>query len=188
MPSLDAGIQGLFRHVNRPAPQLSIEEIIDGIASFSHEFSGRVWLEILLIQDCNDRPHHLAKLIEQIKKIKPEKVQLSTVFRPSRSGDVNPIPRDKLFEISSMLPGPVEVVADFTRRESPAYRPSCQKEIEAMLRIRPATLEDLSTSLGTHPNETLKYLQELGGILPLKEINYQGKTYYTLTRGNHTQG
>ncbi|MGE4565096.1 MAG: radical SAM protein, partial [Victivallaceae bacterium] len=49
MPSLDAGTQEYFETVNRPCPGLLLDDVVDGLAHFSREFKGKLWLEVFLL-------------------------------------------------------------------------------------------------------------------------------------------
>jgi wyosine [tRNA(Phe)-imidazoG37] synthetase (radical SAM superfamily) len=51
IPSLDGARPESFRKVNRPAKcSTDLETIIKGIAQFSHEFKGEIWLEVLFVE------------------------------------------------------------------------------------------------------------------------------------------
>ena len=49
IPSLDAGDETLFRYVNRPHPDISFDNMVNGLIEFTDDFPGQVWLEVLLI-------------------------------------------------------------------------------------------------------------------------------------------
>ena len=45
IPSLDAPDRGLFRHVNRPHPDLAFDQVVEGLVKFRERYHGRIWLE-----------------------------------------------------------------------------------------------------------------------------------------------
>jgi len=47
-PSLDAASEKAFRKINRPHPALDLAKIIEGLRKFSEEFTGELYLEIML--------------------------------------------------------------------------------------------------------------------------------------------
>ena len=51
VPSLDAATQATFERVNRPHPDLLIDEIIEGLVRLREEFAGEIWLEVMLVKD-----------------------------------------------------------------------------------------------------------------------------------------
>ncbi|MHA1568752.1 MAG: radical SAM protein [Alphaproteobacteria bacterium] len=182
VPSLDAVKQDVFVKVNQPAPGLMVSDIVSGIQQFCRDFSGETWLEILFVEGINDRPDHVRQLAEATRWIAPTKIQLTTVVRPPGFGHAPPVGVEKLHEMASLFTGNVEVVAELERRESGAYQEEKGDEIIAMLKIRPMTVEDLSSSTGMHRNEVIKYLDQLRREHSVQETAFSGKTYFTVGR------
>ena len=54
LPSLDAASQEAFFAINRPAPGLFADKMIQGLKDFRREFSGEIWLEVMLVKSIND--------------------------------------------------------------------------------------------------------------------------------------
>lgn len=80
LPSLDAVTKLTFERINRPARNLKIEEIIEGLREFRNEFSGEIWLEVMLVKDVNDT--EAEQIARAVQLIGPDRVQLNTVVRP----------------------------------------------------------------------------------------------------------
>jgi len=182
IPSLDAVTPDAFSKVNRPADGMDLETIIEGIRKFAQEFRGEIWLEILLVRGINDSMEHAAVLADAARTIRTDKIQLTTVARPSGTSRVEPVDGDKLVEIAKLFTGNVEIVADFNRHENPAYNEERGEQIVKMLRIRPMSVQDLSASLGIHPNEVVKYLDQLSRDHKVREERFDGRSYFTLDR------
>lgn len=182
VPSLDAVWQDVFVKVNKPAPGLEVERVISGIEQFSSEFSGEVWLEILLVDKVNTHLDHVRALGEAARRIAPTKTQLTTVVRPPGAGRAAPVSADRLRELASYFSGNVEVVAEVQRRQNPAYQQKKGDEIIAMLKIRPMTVRDITTSTGMHGNEVLKYLDQLRRDHVVQQSEFEGREYFTITR------
>lgn len=49
IPSLDAGDEHLFQHVNRPHRELLFRRVVEGLIHFTKTFPGSVWLEVFLL-------------------------------------------------------------------------------------------------------------------------------------------
>ena len=49
IPSLDAASEKVFRQINLPYKSITLDKIIYGIKKLKEEFSGRIWLEIMLV-------------------------------------------------------------------------------------------------------------------------------------------
>ncbi len=182
VPSLDAGTQGTFERINRPHRDLSLENLVGGIAAFVSEFPGQVWLEVMLLKDINDNEVELAAIADRIASIRPDKVQLNTAVRPPAVAGVGSLDESSLekarrFLQSRLGPIPVEVVAGFRGHRGEATKENVAEALLAYLERRPATLDDLSTSFGLHRNEIVKYLGHLLDEGKIKE-EYKGSTKY----------
>jgi wyosine [tRNA(Phe)-imidazoG37] synthetase (radical SAM superfamily) len=182
VPSLDAAWESPFVKVNRPAPELEVETVVSGIQQFSREFSGKVWLEILFVDKVNAAVEHVRALAEAARRIAPTRTQLTTVVRPPGSERAPPVSVHRLQEFASYFEGNVEVVANVERRQNPAYQEEKGEEIVAMLRIRPMTVGDISSSTGMHANEVLKYLDQLRRDHAMQQSEFEGKEYFSIGR------
>ena len=178
VPSLDAAVQPVFEKVNRPHPELQIKDIIQGLTLFKQEFSGSLWIEILLVKGINDSEQHIQALRKALDQIKPDKVQLNTVVRPPAESFARPLSFKDLERIQSRLNHNCEIIADFSPKHQTMISENLKESILAMIRRRPVTLKDISDSLGIHKNEALKYLNFLINENDIKPVKYENKTYY----------
>lgn len=110
IPSLDAADPETFARIDRPDPNISLKEVIDGLASLKKEFSGRVWLEIMLIRGVNDSPEHISELKEAVSRIKPDKIQLNSPVRTTAEPGIMPVDRIRLEEIRKALGAKCEII------------------------------------------------------------------------------
>ena len=82
LPSLDAGTPDLYRRVNRPHPDITFERHLSGLISFSREYQGALWPEVMLIQGLNDSEQALRDLAEAFQKMSPDEVHINLPTRP----------------------------------------------------------------------------------------------------------
>ena len=178
IPSLDAARPESFRKVNRPAKCSSdLERIIGGIARFSEEFSGDLWLEILLVANINDTDEDIAALKEAIVRIRPTRVQLNTVARPPYESFAKPLTRKRMEEVRAAIAGvyggQVDILAgsreaeddrsEKERRETPARRSfeGAEREILEMVLRRPCTAAEIAGSLNLEAEHILEILVDM---------------------------
>jgi wyosine [tRNA(Phe)-imidazoG37] synthetase (radical SAM superfamily) len=180
LPSLDAVSQETFVKINRPHPSLDVERIVDGLIRFSHEFTGKIWLEILLVKGVNDSPGEVERLSRVVREIAPERIQLNTVVRPPAVGGTAPLSHMEMAEIAQMLPGEVEIVGSPTEHSASGAENLDNTVLETVKR-RPCTIEDLVKVTGAKEPQvkgTVKMLI-LNGHLESHEVNghifYKGK-------------
>ena len=82
LPSLDAGTPASYRRVNRPHPEITFERHISGLISFSREYRGALWPEVMLVQGLNDSEQALRDLAEAFQKMSPDEVHINLPTRP----------------------------------------------------------------------------------------------------------
>jgi wyosine [tRNA(Phe)-imidazoG37] synthetase (radical SAM superfamily) len=184
IPSLDAVTARAFRKINRPCPDLNIEEYIQGILDLRNEFKGKIWLEVLIIPGYNDGKEDLRFLKKSIKKIKPDKIQLNTLDRPGTISDITSATKECLEKISNFLGfDNIEIIAAFKdQKRAVSFRKDIKEAVLETIKRRPCTLEDLSSILGKHMNEINKYLSELEREDEIKVVVQQRGNFYTKAR------
>lgn len=201
IPSLDAARPESFRRVNRPAKCCAdLETIINGIAEFSREFAGEVWLEILLVESINDSPEDIAALKNAIGRIRPTRVQLNTVARPPYESFAKPLTHKRMEEIKGLIEkgydGPVDILAGSKDNEGSdsgkgreeasleAVSPDkAEDEIIEMLLRRPCTVTDVAATMNLNAARASEILQSMENRGSLTVKIHGGKKYYrTLAR------
>jgi wyosine [tRNA(Phe)-imidazoG37] synthetase (radical SAM superfamily) len=75
---LDAPAEKLFRKINRPYGDYSIEEIVQGIKLFRENYQGKLALQMMFI-DANKR--YYREMAEIAKSLSPDEIQLNTPLR-----------------------------------------------------------------------------------------------------------
>ena len=179
IPSLDAISEKVFKEVNRPHPLLKIDEVISGIINFSKEFKGKIWLEIMLVKRINDSLKEMRKVAEIIKEMKLNKIQLNTVIRPPAENFAQALNIKDLERIRGILgKEKCEIIAKFEGNRQKAYKKDIEEEILRTLKRRPLTVEDLSSFLGLHQNEVIKYITVLEEKEKIKSQFHRGQRYY----------
>jgi len=110
VPSLDAVTQEVFEKIDRPAKGIMIEAIIEGLERFRREFTGVIWLEVMLVRGINDAPAYLKEMNAAIGRIRPDRVQLNSPVRPPAHPWVKPVSHSVLREACRILGPSCEIV------------------------------------------------------------------------------
>jgi len=185
LPSLDAASQSVFEKIDRPFSSLNIYNYIQGLIDLRKEFSGKIWLEILLLKGFNDSKEELELLKKAILKIQPDSVQLNTLDRPGTVEGLIALNNDELQEIVDFwnLPYVEIIAAPIQRKNVKSYKIDIEEAILNTINRRPCTLDDLRLILGIHINEINKYLSVLeeGGQIR-KEAQNRGVFYLKETK------
>jgi wyosine [tRNA(Phe)-imidazoG37] synthetase (radical SAM superfamily) len=183
LPSLDAGDSNSFQSINRPHEGIAFERMVEGIATFTRDFPGEVWLEVFLLASMNDSPSSIEKLVALARRIGPARVQLNTVTRPPAEGFAHAPSPERMQDLLGSFPGLVEIICE-GGLEEPPVGPMPRIEdghILSLLGRRPCTPEDISLGLGIHRLEVLKYLDRLIATGKAGITISNGRHYYTAT-------
>jgi wyosine [tRNA(Phe)-imidazoG37] synthetase (radical SAM superfamily) len=178
IPSLDAGNDALFRLVNRPHESLSFEQVLTGLVSFRHRFTGQYWLEVFLVAAHSAFEPELAALHRCVDLIKPDRVQLNTVTRPPAESYAIPISRQRLEKIAAEFSPPAETIGSFGGGLLPATGGADREQIVALLRRRPCSVEDIASGLNIAPAEAAKRLESLCAEELVEPCWTAGSLYY----------
>lgn len=178
IPSLDAALQESYRKINRPAPCVRLEEIIEGLCHFSKAYKGHLWLEILIAKGINDSPDDILALHKAVTRIQPEKIQLNTVVRPPLEHFATPLSGNELESIARQLPGTVEIIADFSKRERKNTDSAQKTKILDMLQRRPCTQSDICEALNLDSASTDHLIKQLVKSGDITKMVHRNMSYY----------
>jgi len=186
LPSLDAASTLSFQKINRPNSELNIENYIQGLVDFRKEFSGKIWLETLIIPGYNDHQEELERLKEAYVKISPDRIQINTLDRPGALQDIRSATLEELQKIVDFWkPLNVEIIASSLQRKKIAsYRQDTESTILETIFRRPCTVDDLSKILGIHINELNKYLDVLEGDHKIETNRQDRGVFYKIKDDN----
>jgi wyosine [tRNA(Phe)-imidazoG37] synthetase (radical SAM superfamily) len=110
MPTLDAGSPSLFRRINRPPSEFGFERQVEGLAAFGREYSGKLWLETMLISGLNDDEASLRDLAAAIERVEPDEVHLVLPTRPPSEAWVHPADPAAILRAKAILGSAARVV------------------------------------------------------------------------------
>ena len=148
IPSLDTVTPEVFEALNRPAPELNLDRIVEGLEIFRREYPGQFWLEILLVEGLNDRPEDLTRLKRVVDRLRPDRIQLNTVFRPPAHPPARPLSPERMAEIAAFFGPAAGASAHFNGGAKAGERRNLKGDILAVLERRPCTIQDLADALG----------------------------------------
>lgn len=75
---LDAWDQESLEKINKPAPKIKFNNILKGIIQFRKEYSKKLALQIMFI---NENKNHAKNIAELAQEIKPDEIQINTPLR-----------------------------------------------------------------------------------------------------------
>jgi len=105
LPSLDAYDEQSFRTFNRPRPGLTFEKCFRGLADFSHEYTGELWIETMVIDGMNDDDESLNRMKDLLKEVRYSRLYINTPIRPPAEENVRPVPPETMERAVKILGG-----------------------------------------------------------------------------------
>ena len=161
IPSLDAGDEGAFLYINRPHEDISFKKMADGLCSLRESYKGSIWLEVFLAGGITDKETEIEKIKTWTGRINPERIQLNTAVRTPAEDSVRLVSKKKMEEIAGFFGPHCEVIADYSKIHDLGEFHTTQDDVLELLKRRPCSVSDISSGLGLHRNEAIKYVQEL---------------------------
>jgi len=161
LPSLDAGSEATFMAINRPCRAIDFATHVDGLQTFSAEYRGEIWLEIMLVAGMNDDDRSVDDLAELVERMSPSRVQLNTGVRPPADGACSPLTPERMAAVASRFHRPVDVVQDGGPWLGPQKRQATEHDVLALLHRRPCSAADVAHGLSLHPAVALELLETL---------------------------
>jgi len=162
MPSLDAGTAVLYRQLNRAHPEVTFERLVDGLITFRQEFSGKIWIEVMLVQGLNDTEAALQDIAAVLRRIRPDEVHINLPTRPPAETWVRPSDEEGLMRARAILGDiatvvhPAEGSFDLSGCDTAVdaiisiitRHPMCQEELERTLsRFTPGRVQEALADL-----------------------------------------
>jgi wyosine [tRNA(Phe)-imidazoG37] synthetase (radical SAM superfamily) len=90
LPTLDAGTPELYRRINRPHPEATFERLVSGLVDFRRQYSGRLWVEVMLVRGLNDTEQALRDIASILRRVEPDEIHISLPTRPPAETWVQP--------------------------------------------------------------------------------------------------
>ncbi len=171
--SLDAVTPSVFKKIDRPHKNIDINKIIEGMVEFRRIYEGELIIEILVVKGINDREEEFEKINGVLKKIKPDRVDISTIDRPP-AYNVEGVGTERLFELSKKIEDQHIFIPT---RENLNFKIEnlTKEELLTTLKKRPFSESDVNNIFDEH---TLRIFNDLRKENLLEEIWVGGIKFY----------
>lgn len=141
--SLDSAVERTFFRVDKAHKSINSQEMIEKMAHFRAKFRGQLVMEVLVVQGLNDNELEFKALNEAFLRIKPDRVDIGTIDRPS-AYPVRAVSEQTISKLSTLITSAPVLLpkrhfsaqsADFSEDELLkilALRPQSELDIKAM--------------------------------------------------------
>lgn len=103
LPSLDAGNAKLYHKINRAHPQFTFETLLEGLKAFREVYTGKYWIEVMLVQGMNDTEEALREISKHLHEIQPDEIHILQPTRPPVETWVQPPDAEGLMRARAIL-------------------------------------------------------------------------------------
>jgi wyosine [tRNA(Phe)-imidazoG37] synthetase (radical SAM superfamily) len=178
VPSLDAATEAVFRRLNRPHPEITVQRIVDGIAALRRESKVEIWLEVMIVAGVNDHEEELLRIKELADRIDPHRIQLNTVARPPQDPSARAVSGPEMAAIRALFGPRAEEIRDFRGRAHKETGPPLLDAIVEMVKRRSITVGDLESAMGIGRKEAQGALDRLVTERRIRKVVHGDRKYY----------
>jgi wyosine [tRNA(Phe)-imidazoG37] synthetase (radical SAM superfamily) len=182
LPSVDAGNAELYRKINRPHPEITFERLVDGLKTFREEYSGKLWVEVMLVKGLNDTEEALREIASVLDDIAPDEVHILQPTRPPVELWVQPPDEEGLLRARAILGNIANIIDPATGSFDLSGSESLVEAIIGIITRHPMRESELQETLPHWSNdsvsETLSQLEKSGEA---QVIERYGVRFWTAT-------
>lgn len=147
LPSLDAGSADLYRRLNRPHPDVTFARLVDGLIAFRQAYSGKLWIEVMLVCGLNDTFDSLREIALLLEQIKPDEVHINQPTRPPAETWVQPPDDEGLMRATAVLGKIARIVLPAQGRFDLSGCQSIQEAIVNIITRHPMSRQQIEETL-----------------------------------------
>jgi len=170
LPSLDAGSSPLYRKINRPWPQLTFDRLVEGLVAFQREFTGKLWVEVMLIRGLNDAEEALNGIAAVLQRIHPDEVHVLLPTRPPAEPWVQPPDEEGIERAQAILGDVAQVVQPIPSQATTYPSDDLESAILGIIARHPMREEELGRALGRWSLYEIRHLLEI--LLTTQKIQF----------------
>jgi wyosine [tRNA(Phe)-imidazoG37] synthetase (radical SAM superfamily) len=188
MPSLDAASERLYRKINRPHPSLTLEMLIGGLKAFRAEYSGQLWVEVMLIKGQNDGVRDLQALSTVLEQIGADEIHLLRPTRPPAEAWVEPSDEAALQRAQFILGRRARLIAETSGIFDLSAEGSVAEALLSILTRHPMCESNLLSTLERWlPGQGAQTLETLRAAGRVQVVQRRGQRFWGIAEAKYTQ-
>jgi wyosine [tRNA(Phe)-imidazoG37] synthetase (radical SAM superfamily) len=176
---IDAVSEKIWKKVNRPQPDLSLKDILEGIVRFSKEYKRRLYTETMLIKSINTDKKIIEEIAAFIRNLKVNKAYISIPTRPPSSKSAK-VPDEetinKAYSLFTKKIPNVELLTGYSPIEFPKTT-NVREEILNITSVHPMRKEDLGNILDK-AGKNWKIVENLLAKGELKMVKFEKNKFF----------
>jgi wyosine [tRNA(Phe)-imidazoG37] synthetase (radical SAM superfamily) len=180
LPTLDAGSETVYRRINRPAAGLTLASHIEGLEAFRRVYSGRIWVEVMLVQGINDDDASLRDIAAILERVDPDEVHVNRPVRPPAEAWVLPVDDAAVSRAVALFGRAARVIAPATAPLDLSGHTDVKEAVLGVLARHPMDIAELADALRCwSPVEVGGAVAQLAGSGRLRLVNRMGRRFWS---------
>jgi wyosine [tRNA(Phe)-imidazoG37] synthetase (radical SAM superfamily) len=182
LPTLDAGDETLFIRINRPHPSIRYEKIIQGYIDFQKNFSGKFWIEVMIMKGINDSKEELLKIKQQLDLIQPDRIDVNVPIRPPTESWVE-IPDQDVIPILNDVFGDYNNINFPEQGDFSILGSNFEIELKTLLERHPMRQEQILETFTSNKFNEQDLIHKLNVLLSqnkIRKVVYNNQTFWKL--------
>ena len=176
---VDSVDEDIWRRINQPHQNLSLDDIMSGMLTFKKEFGGTLATETMLLEGINTADDAIERLGNFLQKLRPDEIYLAIPTRPTADSTVRAADAETVNRIYQTLSQSLTGIELLTGYEGDGFA-STGNFVENLLAISAVhpMRKDAVLNLMAKTGADWNAVQALLDNGTLREIEYQGHYFY----------
>lgn len=189
LPTLDAGTERLYRQINRPHPDITFEVLVDGYLAFRQEYSGKLWVEVMLIKGLNDTSQALWDIAKVLQRIRPDAVHITLPTRPPAEPWVQPPHEESLMQAVAILGNSARVMHPAEGSFDLSGYDELADAVIGIITRHPMRQEELERTLARwQPQQVGRTLKDLEDSGQAQVVERYGTRFWSAASAHYPKG
>lgn len=177
LPSFDAFDEDSFKKINRPFSKIKFNEIYESLKNFSINYTGELWIELMLVKGLNDSKEQLLKIKKLLENIKYNKLYINVPIRPPAEKWVE-IPNEKNIKMAVELLNGISIEKLLSNNFFSEIKDD-YKAILSIIKRHPMNQYEILTFLkNRNCKNSNELLLNLSNDSSIEKITYKGYTTF----------
>lgn len=178
IPSLDAWNPEMFAVVNRPHRSVDFAAMIEGLVSFAKVYSGKLWLEIFIMEGINASVADALAFKPLVDRINPAVVYVNTAVRPPSESFVKQASPAMVEDFYRALGRHHQMDVVFDGAGSTGGSGDVDADIVQMVARRPVTAADMAAGLNLPETALRPHIDRLVAQGRLEAVQRGDRIYF----------
>ncbi len=180
LPTLDAGEPWLYQKINRPHPEITLERLLEGMRAFRDGYTGKLWVEVMLVFGLNDTRVALTDIAAALQTIQPDEIHLNMPIRSPAETWVQPTDEAGIQRAREILGATARVVSATSGSVGVSGFTDLDEAIVGIITRHPLREDELIQILDDYPYQSVKQtLAELAASNRAQVVERYGVRFWS---------